>query len=145
MPSFVLIQQRYRHWDSALIDAGLAPNNTRQNRRVVDRAPSGRPYPEDELIRWLRESYAELGEPFTTSAYHNWRIEKIEAESTPIRLVRIPDHPAFYRRFGNWANACARAGLGREHSDPNQTEHGQADAGALPEPRARRDRGETDG
>ena len=69
--------------------------------------PRGPRFTDGEVLEALRCAYAELGDPFTTEAYEEWRR----------RQPKWPPRPSYYvawKRFGNWRSTVQRALEARE-------------------------------
>jgi hypothetical protein len=108
-PSMAVIQNRYRSWDAALVDAGLEPTNGKHEKRGCAKRRSPRRIPEEEMLACLREAFAAIGHPFTTRTYTEWRKRELEACRRNGIYRRIPAYFAIYQRFGDWPTACQRA------------------------------------
>jgi hypothetical protein len=124
-PSLAPLFDRYECWDDALVDAGLeplggratgclGPRQIRRTKRVSDEA----------IFAVLREAYEAIGEPFTTTAYTDWREEEILRDRARRCFRRIPTYPTISQRFGYWATACELA-----FAEPSEEEDAEPPGG----------------
>jgi Homing endonuclease associated repeat len=97
LPNVDTIRKRHGSWNAALLKAGLDPVTN------PSRPHLGQPlrlYSEEEKLVWLRRAWAELGEPFTATAYKSWRTRARENGEPD-----IPSLPTIARTFGGWKRA----------------------------------------
>jgi len=101
LPSADTIRNYFGSWKLALEAAGLPTVATHLPPFTGGRRPS---YTRDEKIEWARKAWAERGEPFTVSAYSNWRRTRAAAGLDP-----GPSASCLQDTFGNWSATTAQA------------------------------------
>jgi hypothetical protein len=113
LPSYNAIHRRFGSWEGALAAAGLEPANGRQRRTErpeLKGRPSLRRIPDEVIRAAICEAYAELGDPFTASAYKQWQKQKVEEDNGVARLVgRYPAYHTIWTRYRTWEAAVADA------------------------------------
>jgi hypothetical protein len=112
LPSLNVIFRRFHSWDEALTAAGLEPLGGRRTSKGRLNLPHGPLYPDEEILETLRQAYAEIGPPFTTTRFIAWRKRRLaEAPSGEALWLprRIPSWEVVHSRFGSWAVAVGRA------------------------------------
>ena len=102
LPSLSSIHKRYRYWSCALDCAGLPPAEHKQGPKPGPTEPR---YTSEQILGWIREAYAEVGEPFTGVAYDGWRRARLGLKSRG----GIAGSLTAAKRFGSWAKAVERA------------------------------------
>jgi hypothetical protein len=108
LPAASTIQKEFGTWDEALLASGLAALGGRATgERVGKRERSGPQVSTVQIVSCLVEAYLdpEVGEPFTSGAYKEWRTKQIAADRQAKRLRRIPSYHLIWERLGNWPNA----------------------------------------
>jgi hypothetical protein len=101
LPSADTIRDSFGTWKAALEAAGLPTVATRVPPFTGGSRPS---YTRDEKIESLQAAWVELGEPFTMTAYINWRRARAARGLDP-----GPSHSCLTDTFGNWAASRAHA------------------------------------
>jgi len=113
LPSYSAYHHRFRVWDNALVAAGLRPRGGRgvsSVPRPVSRLGPGRRYPDEDILAAIRVCWMEIGEPFTSPRYSEWRDEQQRADEIAGRRVqRVPSYDAIWGRFGSWDAGVAAA------------------------------------
>lgn len=145
IPSTGLIQNRYRTWDEALIDAGLDPARGRSNpSRRGGYPPRPKRIGEDEVMAAICEAYEKIGDPFTSVAYKQWRKDKVVENLANRSLDKVPGYALIHERYGTWTaavraarqwqerqqRASRRDGRRDESGDSGASDQGDADAQA---------------
>lgn len=102
LPTTQVIRSHFGSWNDALAAAGLPRVRHFTPPFSGERRPA---YSIEEKLEWLRRAWAEVGEPFTGSAYMRWRKEKIQEGER-----EIPSLPIIVRTFGGWKEARRLAG-----------------------------------
>jgi hypothetical protein len=108
LPSADTIRKAFGSWNAALTAAGLAPVKTPEPPFTNGKRPS---YTPEEKLAWLSQAWRELGEPFTSTAYEQWRRDRAAN-----RLEPGPSLTSLARTFGTWSEAARRA----RPADPDQ-------------------------
>ena len=102
-------------WDDALEACGLprlGGRRTGSAGRILRRSRKPR-FDDPTLLSLLREAYEAKGEPFTSTAYKQWRSEQQVRDRAERRLRALPSYDVFWKRFGDWETA-RRTALGEE-------------------------------
>jgi hypothetical protein len=110
-PSYQSIHRRFGAWDDALVEAGLEPAMGRQRRHERPKGrPSLRRIPDETIRQAIRDAYADLGKPFTATAYKKWYATKVAEDDGIARLTgRYPSYHTIWTRYGTWEAAVADA------------------------------------
>jgi hypothetical protein len=119
LPSYGSINQRFGGWEAALAAAGLEPANGRQRERERPKGrPSLRRIPDETMRQAVRDAYADLGRPFTATAYKSWREKKVAEDDGVARLTsRYPSYHSIWARYCSWEAAVAAALTPDEEAD----------------------------
>lgn len=133
LPSYSAFHSRFRCWDAALAAADLP---TRGGRGVasVPRRPgppgTGRRYSDEDIFAAIRVCWMEIGEPFSSPRYTEWRAGQQEADTAAGRRVRrIPSYHVIWGRFGSWEAGVAAALDLPAEDDDFETREGAAVGG----------------
>lgn len=111
-PTYNVIQTRFPTWDEALSAAGLEPVRGRYGGPRPIRERRTRRIDDEVMLAAIREAFAMVGEPFTSTAYTNWRAEQRKRDRAERRVRTIPSYVAMWQRWGSWVAARDKA-LGR--------------------------------
>jgi len=114
LPHYNLINRRYRSWDHALEDAGLAPffppRLDGEGRAIPMAEGRNIKISDEEILAGIRGAYEVKGKPFTMRAYNDWREEQARRDAEGRRLAgyrtiidRYRDAPV------PWKAACDEA------------------------------------
>lgn len=110
LPSVSTIQKTFGTWDAALVAAGLQPLGGRATRsHQGNRGRKGPMIPDADALAVLREAYAQVGDPFTVTAFHSWRNEQKERDKLARRFRRLPTYDLYRNRWGTWDDAVRKA------------------------------------
>jgi hypothetical protein len=98
LPTYHTIINRFGSWERALtaVSSDVAPPRKRGR---------GNRYSDEDVLRALRDAYAEIGDPFTIEAYLEWREDEKDRDRLAGRLHRRPEYRVIRRRFGGWRQA----------------------------------------
>jgi hypothetical protein len=112
LPSLNVILRRFSTWDYSLQAAGLEPLGGRRTSKGRLNLPHGPLYTDEEILETIRQAYEELGPPFTSQRFIDWRKRKLEEapyDEEPWLPRRIPSWEVAHARFGTWPEAVRRA------------------------------------
>lgn len=112
-PSYGKILEHFGSFDTALADAGFVPHFSAGTNPVTGRGyrqKDAHAFPDEQLIAGIQEAYAAKGDPFTMTAYKEYRTER---QGISHSGQRLPAYGTLWARYKTWAAACKAAGIER--------------------------------
>jgi hypothetical protein len=91
LPALSTLQKQYGVWDNALTAAGLTPLGGRRTGKAGARGGLAGPrISNSELLDALRDAWMDVGPPFTSLSYKEWRKQQIERDGRSAASAAFP-------------------------------------------------------